>query len=306
MFATAGYQWQAGDDATRDRIRQRMLTAFDPDRTLIEDAAANADGYDEIRWHHFMRIRDQRAAIEQYYTQLVDSDIIRDALILVQEYLPPGTVQLDAWTVPVRLLFFGPDAFAGDDAIYVDLLHAMDRDDELVLLLAHEFHHEYYTQMTPFPSLDSDAELYWIMHALRQLHQEGIADQIDKRTFPLTDQKGLSPQYKQNFNEYYRDTPQTLEQFDAALIAMARTDGDRTELARSAWNLMHYGAHPEGFYMANVIREAQGSAALLENVGDPFAFIRRFQSVDPVFSDEAMAFLATLEAEVLASDKVNR
>jgi len=297
MFATPAYQWQASDEEARDNIRLRMRTAFVPDRSFIEKSAYHAQGYTKIRWQHFMLIRDQRADLELYYQQLHDGDIIREALTLVQEYLPPNTVQLESWTMPVRLLFFGPDAFAGEDAIYVDLLHAMERDDEFVLLLAHEFHHEYYAQLTPFAAPDADAEFFWLMHAMQRLHQEGVADLIDKRNFPLKSQKGLSRAYIANFNQYYRDARRTLKQFDDALLAMSRADGDRSELARNAWKLLHYGAHPEGFYMADVIRKAQGRAALLEDIGNPFAFIRRFQSVDPVFSDEAMAFLDALEVD---------
>ncbi|MHC5066246.1 MAG: DUF5700 domain-containing putative Zn-dependent protease [Planctomycetota bacterium] len=303
MFATPGYQWQAPDTATRQRIRDRMEIAFDPDRSRIETAIAESEGFATIRWQHFARIRDERAALGRYYGMLREMELMADALALAQEHLPPGIVFEEPWKTPVHLLFFGPDAFAGDGAVYLDLLQAMDREEQLVLLLAHEFHHEFYAALSPLPQVEKDSDPYWIVHALRQLHQEGIADLIDKGPFPLTGLKGLPPEYMANFNRHYREAPQTLERFDELLRDYARAEVDRAELAGEAWGLMHYGAHPEGYYMANTIRKAQGSAALIEDVGDPFAFFRRFQTVEPLFSEETMVYLTELEAELLASSR---
>ncbi len=302
LFATPAFRWHASDEETRKRTRQRMELAFQPDRAPVEAEAARAEGYAAILWQHYLRIRDDREALAIYHAELKSSRVIEDALAIAQQALPSGIVKPQEWSTPVRLLFFGPDAFAGDDAIYLDLVQARGQDQNLAHLLAHEFHHDYYDRVGTLAPLDEDSPWYWIVHAVRQLHMEGTADRIDKQQYPIQQRRGDLPGYADEYNRYYRETPQTLAQFDAALIEIARA-GEGAEIAREAWRLFHYGAHPEGFFMANTIARAQGPEALIEDLGDPFAFVRRFQSVSPVFSDDALALLARVEADTAASEQ---
>ena len=298
LFETPAYRWQAGTDATRRKIRDRMKLAFQPDRRPIESALAEAEGYDVIRWEHHLRIRDERDSLGATLEALTESTLIEDAIAIARRYVPADAVEAHAVMTPIRLLFFAPDAIADDGVIYLDLVHAKDRGEGLVRLLAHEFHHEIYTRLSPFPGLDEDAEMYWVLLALTHLHMEGLADRIDKISAPLMPIPGLPTSYIEQYNEYYQAAPAALAAFDTALVELAHTE-NRGEAALAAWNLFHLNGHPEGFYMANTIAAAQGDAALLEDVGDPFAFVRRFQSVRPVFSDEALDVLTALEAELL-------
>lgn len=297
LFATPAYQWQAGTPAVQGRIRERMQLAFQPDRGPLEAKVAAAEGYEAIRWKRHARIRDERQAFGEYYDSLEASNVIDEALAIAQQYLPPGMVDPARWTTPVRVLFFGPDAFAIEDAVVLDLIEAYDRGERLKLLLAHEFHHEYYSRMNTLPDLDEGHEHRWVLQALEQLHMEGLADRIDKGGYPLPERPGGLPGYVDDYNRHYENAPETLTQFDAALERIPGAD-DRGEAAQKAWKLLHFAGHVEGFFMANTVAEAQGEDALLIDLGDPFAFLRRFQSVRPTFSASTMSYLERVESEL--------
>jgi hypothetical protein len=300
LFATTAIRWLADDEATRTRIRDRMVIAFGADRAPLETELSAAEGEAATRWEHYRRMRDEREALGEFFDTLLASDVIDEALSGAQRHLPPGTIRPAEWAVPVHLTFFWPDAFADDGAIYLDLIHARDKGDDLALLLAHEFHHEAYAMLSPYERLAEEAEYHWVVRSLEKLHLEGLADRIDKGGYPLAAGNGWTPGYVEQYNAWYGDAPQTLALFDAALSRVADAE-DRAAAAREAWDLLHLGAHPEGLFMADTIAAAQGADALLADVGDPFAFLRRFDSVRPTFSPETLAFLARVEAQLEAS-----
>ncbi len=143
----------------------------------------------------------------------------------------------------------------------------------------------------------------WILHALRQLHLEGSADRIDKGPYPIAELPGIAG-YADAYNQHYREAPETLARFNLALEALARGEGE-PDAAHEAWSLFHFGAHPSGLFMAATTVDALGPEAILADLGDPFAFLRRFQSVQPVFSDEALAFLNQLESELRGATRAD-
>ncbi len=300
MFDTTAYRWLAARADQQQRIRQRMRIAFQPDRSQVLDWVAAADGYEAVLRGHYLRMRDERRELEAWVSAMAQRSTMTEAMALARQHLPAEVPPEGTPPPPVYLALWGPDAF-GDDAVYVDALKARDLGEHLPLLVAHEFHHVFYTGASPLPELPQEHESYWLLHTLRQLHLEGLADRIDKKSYPIASSPGDTAGYAANFNRYYDTAPRTLRSFDAALRTMAREPERVADLARKAWGLFHYGAHPEGFFMANTVAAALGPRALLADVGDPFAFVRRFHSVtasDPVFSDEAMEFLARIEASL--------
>jgi hypothetical protein len=50
--------------------------------------------------------------------------------------------------------------------------------------------------------------------------------------------------------------------------------------------------------MVDTVAAAQGADVLLEDLGDPFAFLRRFQAVRPTCSASSLAYLDALEADL--------
>ena len=299
LFATPAFQWQAPDDRVRGLIRERMQLAFQPDSAPLKEVIAGAEGYAATRWKHYSRMRELRMELELFLERLEESSIMRDSLILARQYMPSGSAKGMQWRTPVRLLLFGPDAIAGKDAIYVDLIEAYDQGADFQRLLAHEFHHLLYAFDSPLPALGEEQPRYWLVLALTQLHKEGLADRIDKRRAPLEPRAGGVPNYVEDFNAYYARAQETLTAFDRMLTKCMSAE-DPAQVEREAWSLLHFNGHVEGFYMANRIAEVQGAEALLEDVGDPFSFLRRFDSVQPTFSKETLAWIAACEAELRA------
>ena len=299
LFSTAAFQWQAPNEAIRVRIRDRMLIAFDKSPIPLQEALGSAEGYDVIRWNHYRRMREGRQELGQYLLDLQGSDILESSLDQAQQHLPEGEVDLASWSTPVRLLFFAPDALTDSGVVYLDLLEAADRGEDLSLLLGHEFHHAFYQARNPHSSRPEDSKHYWINLAVTKMHMEGLADRIDKRQYPLGEIPGGQPGYEDEFNRHYANAQLTLESFDQAVARAATADPqDQQSAELEAWGLLHFSGHVEGFYMVNTVADALGAAVLLEDIGAPFDFIRKFQDVRPTFSPDSMRYLEDVESQL--------
>ena len=68
--------------------------------------------------------------------------------------------------------------------------------------------------------------------------------------------------------------------------------------------------HPTGYYMTRVIVAEFGTGRLIADFGNPFAFFRLYDEAArqseagvPVLSDDALSFLASLEAKYVGIAK---
>jgi uncharacterized protein YjaZ len=171
---------------------------------------------------------------------------------------------------------------------------------ELLYLLAHEMHHYYRKKMLTFeypPEDSSDHDIVWTFD---QIHMEGIADQIDKDTMFA---KPWNAKRTTKYQELLAKTPEQISLMDSLLSAYAAKNGDLVKIAGEIHTAAPLSGHPMGYFMAKKIMEHQSKESLLEDIGNPFAFLQRYQAAAiaddsaPVFSNESMELIAKLEAK---------
>jgi len=205
--------------------------------------------------------------------------------------LPEGAVS--GWPA-VSFVIFAPDS-RGYDPVVLDVLSCMDKGGRLAGLVGHEFHHYYRNRLV---DLNQDQGALWIIN---QIHAEGIVDLIDKAEWTRKPEADLAPNEKE-FVKLYRESPSILRIMDDLLARMSERKTGRGELGNELRRAVPQVGHPTGLYMATLILEEMGKAALAGVAGDPFAFFRLYQEAAlkrggdaPRFSDKALAFLDRLK-----------
>jgi hypothetical protein len=249
-------------------LRQNIELAVKPSLRLQRDSliARRVNRSDYVA--HIVRAVEQRASLVSLADSIRKSPPPAQAVRRAAAFLPSGATNGIA-TPLVAFAIFQDDAFAQDGGIVADLLHL--RSDNLEDLLAHEFHHHYLGEIDRLvlpPRESADGPLVTI---LRNLRNDGIADQIDK-PYPLT---GTS-QYIGLYNSSYAAAPATLRRIDS-LLTIAEADSTQVRaVGQRVTQLLVMNGHPVGAYMGRTIIETFGSDSILPSVTNPFEFLRAY------------------------------
>jgi hypothetical protein len=182
------------------------------------------------------------------------------------------------------------------------------KEEGLVAVLAHEFHHAFTslldrtirTQFGAKPPPDASLAM-----PLIRLRGEGIADLIDK-TYPLPVRPGALAWYAVRYNDFCARSPQILKSLDSLLVIVRDDTSMTTPAAVMAHGLLWSNSHPTGAYMARTIVETFGTDSLLPGLYNPFAFLRAFSSAQvkrgkpAAWSPRAMELIADMERRYIA------
>ena len=119
---------------------------------------------------------------QKYKTFLKDFDsekVIKEADSLAKLYIPERDKNSLPKLYPVFMISADADGQVMDNAIVIDLSLTYQLDHEgVVKFIAHEFHHNY-------RQLKAKKYEHPLMLQINKIHQEGVADLIDKDKPPL-------------------------------------------------------------------------------------------------------------------------
>jgi hypothetical protein len=311
LFNTSGYRTLRDHESgyNPDFFKKRFNLVFRPSMrdqlearlSQLEKSRASSwyDGMEYRVLRHYCRVRDARSELLTQCESFRNSAMCEEACRLAAEYLPAGAMDSIA---EFSFLIFAPDA-RGYSPILLDLGYVMFHPNHTGLV-AHELHHYYIHKLWKFNSEEVDEQDHQLLHSLGQIYKEGIADQIDKpalhysgeHTDPLDEERSRA------YRLLVQNTPALLHKLDEFLADMALHPDKRYELGRRFAAAVPQSGHPTGFYMARTIVEELGKEALVKDVGNPFAFVRKFNRAVKKkgpeyvsFSDEAMFVIARLE-----------
>ena len=142
--------------------------------------------------------------------------------------------------------------------------------------------------------LGSSGAFYSVNVASREEVQSWIDDPA---TIP-TGREG----YAERFLTAVAAAPEVIAGLDSLLAAAEEAPpARRLDIGTAAAELVPMSGHPTGCFMARLIREQYGDEGLIVDVGNPFAFCRRYHDAAirsgqaPVWSDAALAQLRSLE-----------
>ncbi len=293
LFATPGYRILIKNEFRPDFFMMRFRLAFMPSKKAELAAQMKKDtGWRGQFLPHYLRAGKEREALRAEINRLKGMSFIKTAVERAKAFLPPFAVQSYP---PVSFVVFAPDA-RGYNPVVLDILYTMDEKDSLIDFVAHEFHHYYKDWLTGL-----NPDVLWVID---QIHAEGIADQVnrgawfhDQERFAVESQKERNKQ----FLELYEKSPEVIREMDRLFGLMNDREGDLALLGAELRSIIPQSGHPTGFYMANIILKNLGKEALVEDIGNPFAFLRRYSRAAakdedaPTFSAKALAYLSQLE-----------
>lgn len=300
MLGTPGYKTLIENEFKYSWMQSYLRHAVMPSKQT-ESREWAAKGYWDTIFHcHLREVYAHRKDIEDFIQVINNPDFIHQSVAIAREYWPDQKVP--AGVPPISFLFFSMDA-RGYNPVVIDLYFALDRyrKGQLYELIAHEIHHYYRNQVLSFNLPPDDSPDQQVVHVLNQVHMEGVADQIDKR-------KSLANPFYASQNERYqkllKTTPEDLMSLDSLLAIYPETpDSLKPKIARQIARSTPNSGHPMGYFMSTIIRESLSMDEVLSDIGNPFQFFINYNRAAashpadvPVFSDEAINCLSTLES----------
>lgn len=285
----------------RDARLQRMLRlAYQPSAQLTRDSILRTGSYDAHVLEHLRRVPTERARLQRFRDSLISVDLVSAAGHLAQAYLPPG--QLDRRPPPVIAFgIYGPEAYGAELGITMDLLFALDRGPYLLPILAHEVHHVHVASLTTFRLPERSSPAFVLLQALRNLANEGTADRINLR-FPVSP-PAMTAAAAPAYNSAYNQAHSTLLGIDSLLTQIGQDTAMLRRAGAELSNRLVYAGHPVGAYMAERIEETLGRQALIEILGNPFAFLRTYNDAEghragrKPFTAATLALVSSLESQ---------
>jgi hypothetical protein len=286
----SGAQWQAllgtpgyrlAQIAIGKVVREDLEFAFKPSRRAVFDSLIALPTERAFRLKHLARAPQLRPQLDAFRDSVSRSAPIAEAIRTAQRFLPPGATSVGEPPL-VAFAVFRDDGYSLGPGVIVDLIHAYESN--LVLFLAHEFHHAYLSlaQAKTMPDRSGQPDRpneFPLRSAIQALRNEGLADLIDK-PYPLTTTNPVRAAYVTRYNDEYAKTPATLHQIDSLLVAIA---GDSTQLAPAGQRvrtLLWSNAHPNGAYVARTIYEQFGVDSLFPAVTSPVAMLRTYAAAE--------------------------
>jgi len=296
LLTTPGYR--LAQIALGEVAREDLELAFRPSRRAAFDSLTKLTNDRASRLKHLVRAASLRPQLTAFRDSLTRSAPILEAVSVAAKFLPPGATNVGEPPL-VAVALFRNDGYSLGPGVIIDLLNAYEAN--LVLFLAHEFHHTYVGRAgsTTLPS-SGDSTGRMLRAALTGLRNEGIADLIDK-PYPLTWSNPVRATYVKRYNEEYARTPTTLRELDSLLAVVADDSTQMAAVGRRARTLLWSNGHANGAYIARQIYERFGVDSLFPAVANPAAFFRTYAAVERArgnavpFSPGAMRVIESLE-----------
>jgi len=334
LFAAPGYAYYfTEENHSRAEFKELMHLVFMPSEAgALSDSLAS--GGRQLRpdlrpLHAFLAAKNHRDDLEAFQETLAEQRIVPTAAERAAELLPEGALRdaSGAWNLlSIRASIYSLDGRGPGGFVVVDLLLMYLMGEQgTTLFVSHEFHHAGRVS-TIDPQAHRDDPRYGVLWALDRVQSEGIADLIDKPYFinelqePLPDSavdglawsQAVLSVFVQRQMADAEATPSTLQRVDSLLVQAAQADADGREddlkqhadaIRRSIPN----NGHPNGFFMASLIKDTLGTERMAATANDPFTFVRLYNEAArqsdgeaAPLSDEAMEYLARLETEYTA------
>lgn len=310
LFSTPGYAALTQSEFKRETLVDRLRLACLPSRAAEREAMLAE--HKSMMLAHFAEARQRWPELLKTASRLASTPLQAEAAALACDHLPVtrlgGRESALMAPPPVSFLIFAKDA-RGYVPVVMDVVMAAELSErDLLLMLAHEFHHNYRNRILAYHPDESPAGTEALIWILDQLQAEGCADLIN------VPEMIYRPDAPAVHGQMYRDgvaaAPVFLAQFDEALAQLAATRAaeptgtdavaQRQAACQALRQALPMAGHPTGYYMATTIVDAGLERQLVENIGDPFAFVELYDQAArqlgrPDFSPHARVTLGWLK-----------
>ncbi|ANQ49926.1 hypothetical protein MY04_2557 [Flammeovirga sp. MY04] len=304
LFNSTGYKVAGRDQSREGYIKLIKLAYYPPSQsekdsilqfTLKEDLSNMQDYFLKITVENFIKVGEMEKELLTYREQYDFDQKIDAAKEKLKDFLIDPTDSLI--TVPsISAAIFEPEAYAYPSGIVIDLNKSFqDSDEELIGFFSHELYHMYRSKFGNKEYANHNG----FTRAIEKLHNEGVADLIDKQD-TVFDSKLYPKQFTDIYGEAFNSTSQTLEQFDVLTCKFVKGEISEEEYNSTTQNMFVFGGHPNGFSMTRSIVKNGQKEALVTNFANSLVFIRLYNEAAKVqgkyvFSDELMTYVDQLE-----------
>ncbi len=302
LFDSEGYRnylIYSNSLAQKKGIRDALETVFNPDNQSKLDSLLGLPVVMDKNFYKLTLIRNftQLKSNLREAEKFLEGDfrlLIAAGDSLARIYLPSSILDSLPRLYDCHFILSDPDAKVMDNAIVFDLNMAVKKGkDELIKIIAHEFHHNYRKLTTP-------SYTHPLMVEINKLHQEGVADLIDKNTPPINE--SLYPKsFIDAYNSDFWETPKKLNRLDSITHKFLTQQIDTLDYYGQLENFFAFGGHSNGFYMSLKIVEEHNIQVLIDSYNAPVEFIRIYNDWakespgNHVFSSEFIDYLGQLE-----------
>ncbi len=302
LLSAPGYQELIAHEFSPEFFPEHFRLAFKP--SLGASLAQVLRGGSHARLlRHYLLAAETREHIARGMAAMASAPVAATARQAALAWLPRDFTPAFP---TVAFVIFAPDA-RGYASVVVDASFACQHPAPQALL-AHEYHHVFRRQLVAARAAQApgDEDVLWVFD---QLEAEGIADQLDKRSWPedAPVSSGLIADYARRYRQHFLAAPELIRRLDALLGAWHETPPQREEIAKRLRAAIPLAGHPMGSFMARQIERRFGRRACISAVGNPFAFMRLYNEAAagdgraPALSVAALRAVASLEGTYLPS-----
>lgn len=283
------------DSASLVSYRRALEMVYMP-----KNAAWLKKNLDAKYWYAILikRYKDQEDSLKTYLQQTLQSPAYKNVMYkYVYEYLPKND-RHEVKNLKIYYNALAMDAVSYPNGIFISLMAGVNNSKiKNGILEAHELHHQLRSQMK---TKNTKPEHVGLFYAIGSIQNEGIADMIDKK--PTV---ALPGDPSEIGDWLLKNAPATIKTLDSVITVMARSKGASFQTERYYRNLLRSSAgHMPGFYMASMIENNGYKKQMIKHADNPFRFFYLYNKAakkdaghPPVFSEEAMIYLETLEKE---------
>lgn len=304
LFKAGGYEIIT-DHFGEDLIKQCIRLAFDPRKASTRDSLLNTELSSSNQIHlltvfvvnNYMDMKQHWSDLKQFRKTFDFNILEQRATEVLREFLIHPVDSLIQFP-KLTFLCFDSNARSLNLGISIDL-NVIYKATVLAnaRLLAHEMFHTYRSKLMNRDYIRSSPAI----RALAKVQNEGLADLIDKDS-PEDIVKGpFTPsELVEQYWNVYNGTPTLLAELDS--LTISHLDGKITEdeFAKKTSDLFIFDGHPNGYYMALIIKRNGLTAELMKDVANPAVFARVYNQAAKMengylFSPRFMSYLETLE-----------
>nr|WP_259323942.1 DUF5700 domain-containing putative Zn-dependent protease [Bacteroides stercoris] len=308
MFATDGYK-QFFDRPVGKSLKKTFKASyeivFDRNLKAVKDSILSVplqtmkNNEDIIRYfciQNLSRFGDDLDRLDDYLAGSALSGAFVRGNKQALKYLPDSFAMRHPDHSKFYILLFTPEAWSLSGNVFMDLNCVYSQDEEsLVNLIGHELHHSYRWGYLREKYKDSGSP---VAIALSMMQSEGCADILNKFEGPysMKDAGLFGEDVLKQMNEDYYNTPKLLQKIDSLTVGYSKGTVDADVYGQVA-KLPVNGGHPNGFYMATLIKHQLGLQAIADNSVEPVMFVETYNKAarkagdEYVFTDEFVAYV---------------
>jgi hypothetical protein len=310
LFSTSGYSI-VGFNRVRRTVHRDMLTvAFSNNQQIKRDSILNLSMEDlhndmttylaRLTLINFLDIKENQKELRLFREMYNFDAIIKLSVDRLKSFLIQSVDSLVVFP-SIALICNESGAWFSPSGIAYDFNFFYNSGEEgRANILAHEMFHTYRAN---FVNWDIQSSLFQV---LSKLQDEGIADLINKKDIESFFELGTPQEFKDFFVSTYDNTPQILNDLDVIVRSFINKEISEEQFNEKIEET-RFNSHANGYYMAQLIKDAGILDEMLKTFYSPVEFVKLYNKAAKkneiyVLSNEFIQFAENLEKNELADD----